>query len=30
MIPPIIEHRVKFAFEELGETIGEILKKKVK
>ncbi len=27
---PIIEHRVKFAFEELGETIGEILKKKVK
>ena len=29
-IPPIIEHRVKFAFEELGETIGEVLKKKVK
>lgn len=27
---PIIEHRVKFAFEELGETIGEILNKKVK
>lgn len=27
---PVIEHRVKFAFEELGETIGEILNKKVK
>lgn len=27
---PIVEHRVKFAFDELGETVGEILKKKVK
>ena len=27
---PIIEHRVKFAFDEMGETLGEILKKKIK
>lgn len=27
---PIIEDRVRFAFEELGETIGEILEKKIK
>ena len=30
VMTPVIEHRVKFAFEELGETIGETLKKKVK
>lgn len=29
-LTPIIEHRVKFAFDELGETIGEVLKKKIK
>lgn len=27
---PIIEHRVKFAYDELGETLGEVLKKKIK
>lgn len=27
---PVVEHRVRAAFDELGETIGEILKKKVK
>ena len=27
---PVIEYRVKAAFEEMGETVGEILKKKVK
>lgn len=29
-LTPIIEHRVKFAYDELGETIGEVLKKKIK
>ena len=29
-LTPVFEDRVSFAFEELGETIGEILKKKVK
>ena len=29
-LTPVFEDRVRYAFEELGETIGEIMKKKVK